>query len=58
MSNELEQKRQQAIEYLGGRPIMHPQYKYTPRHSFAVAQWQPHSVLRPVMIAAQQARRI
>jgi len=54
----LASKRRQAIAYLGERHIMHPAYKMNNRHSFSVAGWQPHSILRPVQLAAQQAGRI
>lgn len=54
----LDIKRRQAIAYLGERHVLHPDYKFTPRHAFSRAAWQPHSVLRPVQLAAQQAGRI
>lgn len=54
----LDAKRRGALAYLGNRHIMHPAYQPTPRHSFSVAKWQPHSVLRPIQQAAQQAGRI
>ena len=55
---QLDMKRRQAIAYLGERHIMHPAYQPNPRHAFSVSDWQPHSILRPVRPAAQQAGRI
>lgn len=54
----LDIRRRQAIAYLGERHVLHPNYSFTPRHAFSAAEWQPHSVLRPVQLAAQQAGRI
>lgn len=57
-SETLDIKRRAAIAYLGENWMMHPNYKMPPRHAFSVSRWQPHSVLRPVQLAAQQAGRI
>lgn len=54
----LDIKRRAAIAYLGENHVLHPNYKFRPRHSFSVAGWAPHSVLRPIQLAAQQAGRI
>lgn len=58
IESPLDAKRRAALEYLGERHVMHPRYTFNPRHSFSVSDWQPHSVLRPVQLAAQQAGRI
>lgn len=52
----LDIKRRAALAYLGERHILHTNYQFTPRHS--LTRWQPHSILRPVQLAAQQACRI
>lgn len=54
----LDLKRRAAIEYLGENYVAHPNYKFRERHAFCPARWAPHSILRPVQIAAQQAGRI
>lgn len=54
----IDAKRRQALAYLGENHMLHPNYKFRPRHAFSAAAWQPHSVLRPVQLAAQQAGRI
>ena len=54
----LDIKRRAALEYLGERHVLHPDYRFNPRHAFSVSAWQPHSVLRPVQLAAQAAGRI
>ena len=47
-----------AKQYLGENWMLHPNYKFRDRHTFSVARWAPHSILRPVQLAAQQAGRI
>lgn len=54
----LDVKRRAAIAYLGENWMHHPKYQFRQRHAFSVAGWQPHSALRPVQLAAQQAGRI
>lgn len=54
----LDVKRRAAIEYLGKKHVLHPDYQFIERHSFDPARWAPHSVLRSVHLAAQAARRI
>lgn len=58
LHDPLDAKRAAAIAYLGENHVLHPKYQFRPRHSFSVAGWQPHSILRPVQLAAQQAGRI
>lgn len=54
----LDAKRRAALDYLGDRHVLHPNYKFNPRHVFSLAGWQPHSILRQVVLQAQQAGRI
>jgi hypothetical protein len=57
-TDHLAAKRASAIAYLGENWMHHPSYQFRQRHSFSVAAWQPHSVLRPVQMAAQLAGRV
>ena len=54
----LDAKRRAAIAYLGENHIAHPNYKFRERHAFSAARWAPHSVLRPIQLAAMQAGRL
>ena len=47
-----------AKQYLGENHLLHPAYQFRERHAFDPVRWAPHSVLRPVQMAAQQAGRI
>lgn len=55
---QLDVRRRAAIAYLGENHVAHPNYRFRERHAFSVDRWAPHSVLRPVLMAAQQAGRI
>jgi hypothetical protein len=35
-------------DYLGENWVLHPNYKFRPRHSNDAAVWQPHSILTEV----------
>lgn len=54
----LDAKRRAALAYLGDRHILHPDYRFCERHAFDASRSAPHSLLRPVHLAAQAAGRI
>lgn len=57
-SESLEEKRKQALEYLGSDHVLHPNYQERARHSPFREHWQPNRYLFDVEIKASAAGRI
>jgi len=49
---------QKMKDYLGENWVLHPNYKFRPRHSNDVTIWQKHSILSEVRAAAVAAGRL
>lgn len=57
-ARSLEEKRRQALEYLGSDHVLHPEYQGRARHSPLKDIWEPHRALFDVQIKASIAGRI